>query len=267
MPPARSAVRGPFGELARGDAFFPLPAAELVLDDLDTVQPVLDAVADRDDPRFVPLPGGADDAARRGIEAVARTGARQRIPAVRVPRVVEHLHLRGTLVDPFVSLLGAVEDAAVTAGADLPLERELEVAVLRLRDDVAARTDTCERAVPDGPAFGELGAVIPAPAVERPAVEKQDPARPALGVRQRVRLRAVCGETRRPPDEQESERQRRRSFRIGCRTHRGTPWNRVTREPRPYRAAGPVAKLRADRRREPGRRCPMTDPASSADQP
>jgi|GEM_PF-3754270 len=118
---------------------------------------MLDVIANRDDPRLVPLAGRADDAARCGIETVVRAGGRQRIQPVGMAGVVDDLHFGGAQEDPFVPFFRAVEDAAAAAGGDLPLERELEIAVLRLDDQVAAGADTRERAFADGPSCGGSG--------------------------------------------------------------------------------------------------------------
>src|SRR5690606_1730855 len=125
----------------------PVLAAEYVLDDLDTVQPMLHVVAPHDDPGLIPLAGGPNDPARSRMEPVVSAGAGQRIAAVSVTGIVEHLHLRRTLVNPFVPFLGAVENAAVAARPDLPIENQLEIRVLLDRNEVAARSDPRERAV------------------------------------------------------------------------------------------------------------------------
>src|SRR2546425_344052 len=98
-----------------------------------------------------------------------------------MPRVVQHLHLGSGPVDGFVVLARAVEDPAVAPRRDVPLERELEVAELLARDDVAGRRDAGERAVDDLPSGRHRVHLEATPAGSRLAVEQQPPARGALG--------------------------------------------------------------------------------------
>src|SRR5881397_821413 len=64
------------GELARLDLGAPVGAAELVLDDLHAVQPVLDVLSLHHEAHLVPLARRLHDAGRRGIHVVR--GARRR---------------------------------------------------------------------------------------------------------------------------------------------------------------------------------------------
>src|SRR5437879_1288617 len=103
-----------------------------------------------------------------------------------MPRVVQHLHLGSGPVDGFVVLARAVEDPAVAPRRDVPLERELEVAELLARDDVAGRRDAGERAVDDLPSGRHRVHLEATPAGSRLAVEQQSPACGALGGGQRI---------------------------------------------------------------------------------
>src|SRR3546814_4683092 len=68
---------------------------------------------------------------RRHRNVIERTGAMRRDLAVGMPLIVDHLHLDAGLVD--VPRPGGVarkvEDAAVAAALDLPVERQIERAV------------------------------------------------------------------------------------------------------------------------------------------
>ena len=186
--------------------------AEVELDDLRAVEPVLAVVAAEDDSRRVPL---ADR--RQALGAVRRDQIVQRARAMRrnlvvvVERVVDELILeaeRGVVRRVLErELLGdVVLHAAVHRRRRLPIERELEIAervdghevaavrglpVGHLRH-VAAR-DLHDRAVDDLPVRGRHTVVSqPAPAGERLAVEQKAPALRAFGGGQRI-LRARGG--------------------------------------------------------------------------
>ena len=62
---------------------------------------------------------------------------------------------------------------AIPSILDSPLDRQLEVAELGIRDDVSARADAREQAILDGPATRQIRAVVSAPAVQRLSVEKK----------------------------------------------------------------------------------------------
>src|SRR3989449_8191754 len=62
------------GELARLDPRLPVRTAELVLNDFDTVEPVLDVVPVHDEADLVPLTRGLHDAGGRGMQPVVRSG-------------------------------------------------------------------------------------------------------------------------------------------------------------------------------------------------
>src|SRR5438034_5813192 len=114
-------------ELARLDAPLPVRTAVLVLNDFDTVEPVLDVVPVHDATDLVPLTRGFHDASGRRIQPVVRSGRGEARLAVGMPGVVEDLHLRSTPVNGVVVLARPVEDAAVAIRGDLPFERQLEV--------------------------------------------------------------------------------------------------------------------------------------------
>src|SRR5579859_5878474 len=121
------------GELARGDALLPVLAPEVVLDDFDSVQPVLDVIAAHEEPRPVPLIVRLRNSRRDTVERVVGPGCRERVPAILGVGVVEQLVLGRTPVDVVVLARAAVKDTAVAALADLPLELELEVAEAPVR--------------------------------------------------------------------------------------------------------------------------------------
>src|SRR2546426_2891740 len=77
------------GELARLDARLPVRTAELVLNDLDAVEPVLDVVPVHHETDLVPLTRGLHDAGGRGIQPVVRSGRGEARLAVGMPGVVE----------------------------------------------------------------------------------------------------------------------------------------------------------------------------------
>src|ERR1039458_10105079 len=74
-----------------------------------------------------------------------------------------------------VLLRCAVEDAAVSSLADLPVHLELEVVELLLRHDVVHRRALRERAVHDAPAGRYVGLLIASEGVEVAAVEEDAP--------------------------------------------------------------------------------------------
>src|SRR3546814_6402160 len=80
---------------------------------------------------MVPLADGMRRTQRRHRNVIERTGAMRRDLAVGMPLIVDHLHLDAGLVD--VPRPGGitrkVEDAAVAAALDLPVERQIESAV------------------------------------------------------------------------------------------------------------------------------------------
>src|ERR1043166_1800856 len=134
----RLPVLGPLLELALVDPLGPIRAPQLVLQQLLPVEPVLDVVAPDHDAGRVPFSRGLHHAARRGVQPVVGAGRGEWILAVGMGRVIEHLHFGGAVVDELRARGGAVEEAAVPPGRDLPVHRELEVPVSVGGDDVAA---------------------------------------------------------------------------------------------------------------------------------
>src|SRR2546426_5698618 len=65
------------GELARLDARLPVRTAELVLNDLDAVEPVLDVVPVHHETDLVPLTRGLHEAGGRGIRSEEHTSELQ----------------------------------------------------------------------------------------------------------------------------------------------------------------------------------------------
>src|SRR5882672_7862351 len=123
-------------ELAGGDLRLPVGAPELVVDNLLPVQPMLDVRTLDDDPRRVPFAERLDDASGRLVERVCGGRGSQTFLPVRRIRIVEQLILRRAPVDVIVLARAAVEDPAVAALPDLPLEFELEIAEFLPRDEI-----------------------------------------------------------------------------------------------------------------------------------
>ena len=120
----------------------------------------------RDDPRRVPLADRLEVSFGRGINPVRRAGAGEARLVVPGLDVVEQLVFGAAPVDVLVLFGSAVEDPAVARLADLPLELELEVAELVLRDDIGDGDILGERVAGDVPAGGDGLALIAAPRVE-----------------------------------------------------------------------------------------------------
>src|SRR6266566_5041982 len=107
-------------------------------------------------------------------------------------RVVEHLHLHRVPVNLFRIFGGAIEDAAVPARLDLPIDRQLEVLEFVARDDVAARAHARERPILHHPSVGDLLLPVIPPPGRRFPVEQQPPAGGLFAIAQCVwRLRAT----------------------------------------------------------------------------
>src|SRR5712691_13227238 len=162
-------------ELAARDFGIPIRAAQLVLEQLEAVQPVLDVVAVDDEPRRVPFAAGVDVAGRGRIEVVGRARRRHARLAIRVLRVIQDLHFHRVPVDLVAILAGAIEDTAVAAGLDLPVNAQLEILELVGRDDVATGADPRERAILHRPAVGDRRLAVVAPASGCLAIEQQAP--------------------------------------------------------------------------------------------
>ena len=114
-------------ELARLVLRLPLGAADLELGRLHAVEPVLDVVALRDNPRLVPLADRLHRVGRRCRELVHRAGEVIRALVVGRLDVVEQLIFRRAPVDGVVLFGAAIEDPAVAGFPDAPFQLELEV--------------------------------------------------------------------------------------------------------------------------------------------
>ncbi len=184
------AEAGPDVVLAIGDELAELRGEALVLDDLDTVDPVLAVGSVDDDACGVPLADGVDGLVlRRGDHVVEE--AMVRSPAMPFlasgwSNVVEDLVLEadggaGASVEVGID---EVLDAAVGSGGDAEVDEQFEVGVLARGDDVAgvaalftAVLGDGDHAVLDLPTGGgEGGTVVAAPAVGGLAVEEEMPA-------------------------------------------------------------------------------------------
>src|SRR5579864_5305137 len=175
MAARRAPVVGPDGELARLDAGGPVGAAELVLEQFDAVQPVLDMRTFRDDACRVPFADPLQMTLGGRVHGVRGAGAGEPRLVVLGMDVVEELILGRAPVDVVVLLGAAVEDAAVTRLADLPVHLELEVAEFVLRHDVGDRPVLGQRAVDNVPAGGHLVGLVSAPVVQGGPVKERPP--------------------------------------------------------------------------------------------
>src|SRR5688500_20116424 len=92
-------------------------------------------------PRGVPLTRRARHAPRNRLQREVRSGRGELRLPVRVPLVVQYLHLAGALPDVVPFLCGAIKNPAVARRRDLPIEPKIEVAELLPRDDVAGARD------------------------------------------------------------------------------------------------------------------------------
>ena len=135
------------------------------------------------DARMVPLADRPRRVRRSGLDVVERRGLplSARHLGVLVPLVVDDLIL---VADSGVTVFGdEVLQPAVAAGADLPLEIEIERVELVARHDIplAERVRSvvvrdAERAVADPPTgAGGVRLLVAAPTAERSAVEQQSP--------------------------------------------------------------------------------------------
>ena len=198
-PAVRQSVLGCAGPLAAVAACEPVVGPGLELQNLVSVEPVLDMAVVADDARRVPLALRIDKE-RVGIgqvhgvvhaEALPRFEARRGVlllPAVVVDELVlgaRHVGYRkGGVLDH------VVEHAAVAAVGELPVPVEDEVFVLPARDDVAGQVAAVavglDAAVDHVPGHRQPGAVVVLPLIERLAVEEQLPAVCLLGSGERV---------------------------------------------------------------------------------
>src|SRR5467141_256063 len=177
-------------ELASHHFRIPIATAQLVLEQLEPVEPMLDMIAVHDEACRVPFAAGVYVSGRRWIEIVGRARGRQRRLAVGMLGIVQHLHLDRVPVD-LVRILGdAIEDAAVAARHDLPVDRQLEILEFVGGDDVAAGPGATEGTILHHPSVGDgLLPVIPPPRRRFP-IKQESPTGAALGIAQCVlRLR------------------------------------------------------------------------------
>src|SRR5258707_14341442 len=188
-------------ELALRDGGPELRRAQLVLQDLAPVEPVLDVVAAYEDPRLVPFAHRPQRLVRGRRQDVVE-GAGLAMGAhlgVRMTRVVEHLVL--VRDRPFAVLGDEILEAAVAARGDAPVEAQVEVGEALCGHDVSAPVrvagpgrDVRERAVLHHPAvLGEVRLLEAAPARRRLAVEEEAPARLLLRGRELVGRRRIRG--------------------------------------------------------------------------
>src|SRR3954451_18223362 len=166
-----------------------LRAADFELHHFLPVEPVLDVVAADDQADLVPFADRVRGVRRGCDQIVERSGGPVAVLAhlrVGMPLVVQDLHL---VPDTRVTRAAGrfrnqVLEAAVAAGCELPLERQLEVAVLAGGDDVTADSwllalgALLDGAVDTRPPGGrEGGRVVAAPPLGGLAVEQQLPSR------------------------------------------------------------------------------------------
>src|SRR2546429_114256 len=161
--------------LARFHLRPPIGTAELVLEQLAPVEPMLDVVAVDDEPRRIPFAARVHHAGRRRVQTVRGTRRREPRFAVRVLRIVEHLHFRCVPIDLVAVFARAIENAAVAAGLDFPVDRQLEVPELLVGDDVPPRSDTRESAIPHRPTVGNVLLPIIPPTRRRLSIEQRPP--------------------------------------------------------------------------------------------
>src|SRR5947207_3756490 len=168
------------GELAGLHFFQPVRASDFVLEQLLTIEPVLDGVAVGHDQSRVPLVGGLHDTGRRRIERVVGASRSQPALAVGMAGVVEQLVLRRAPVDVVVLLGAAIENAGIATRTQLPVQRELKVSELVLGDDVLDGTGFRQYTVDDMPARRHCRTLVSAPGSGTGSVEERAPPRRAL---------------------------------------------------------------------------------------
>src|SRR5262249_3497672 len=87
--------------------------------------------------------------------------------------VVEELVFGGAPVDVVVYFRPTIKDAAVAGLTDFPIEAQLEVRELISGDEIPDRAALGERAIGDFPAGRDGLGLVPAPPVERRAIEQR----------------------------------------------------------------------------------------------
>src|SRR6476646_5658866 len=94
--------------------------------------------------------------------------------------IIQQLIFRRAPIDVVVLLRAAIEHAGVTAGRELPIQRQLEVSKLVFRDEV---TDGCglgEHAVDDTPSRWKRRGLVTTPGSGARAVKQRTPTARAL---------------------------------------------------------------------------------------
>ena len=178
-----AAELGPRLELGRRDFGFPVGAPQLVVDDLDAIEPMLDVRTPGDDARGVPLADRFQVSCRRRVDAVGRSRTGEARLVVGGGDVVEQLVLRAGRVNAIVAgfarevrvLDAAIENSAVAGVADAPVEFQLEIGELVLGDQIARVPIFRERPVDNLPTVRNGGELVPAPRVNGFAVEQRAP--------------------------------------------------------------------------------------------
>src|SRR5215472_9246454 len=156
MAAFRTTVFGVLCELTSFHPGFPIRAAQLVLEQLETIKPVFDVRTARHDPCLVPITDGLEVSRRGGIESVCGASASQSCFVVRGFDVVEQLVFGGAPIEMIVFFSASVENATVARFANLPFEFQLEVTELVFRHDVADRRFLREGAIDDMPTVRNL---------------------------------------------------------------------------------------------------------------
>src|SRR2546423_6437046 len=172
------------GKLARSNLLLPVRAAELVLEQLLAIQPVLHTIAIYHEQRRVPFVSGLDDVRWRWVQRVIASCRSQSAFSIRVTGVVEQLVLGSTPVDMVVFLGSTIEESGVPARTQLPVHRQLEVRELILGDEVFDRAGLGENTIDDPPARGHRLCLVSTPRIGVGAVEQRAPARRRLLSRQ-----------------------------------------------------------------------------------
>src|SRR3954465_326014 len=115
------------------------------------------------------------------VERVVGSGRRQTAVAIGVALIVEELVLRRAPVDRVVLLGAAVEDPGVALRGELPVELQVEVAVLVGADDVVGWLALRQGAVLDVPFRRQALRLVAAPTGGGGSVEEELPAGLLLG--------------------------------------------------------------------------------------
>ena len=143
-----------FGIFALLEALVPVVAADFDVDDLFTIEPMLDGVAVGEDTRMVPFADGVDWFAVGGsCEFVKRTCAVCWILTVLVLCVVQDLVFESKRA------FGSILYTAIACFGNLPIEMEFKVFIMQFGDDVATSTGSVDDPIFNAPSFGDRIAV------------------------------------------------------------------------------------------------------------